>query len=742
MVKKRKTNGWGEADGLEKAGKKQRVHVLETEMVKKRKIDGCGEADGLEKAGKKQRVCSGVVRKRTIEGAGNTSDFSRGEKRQRLCSLATLSNLNETQLAHVLQGVSEIYDDPDVAMHRTTVSKRNDSLFRKNILSKCTLPATDGSKWIWKLARLDLLMQFFVNKSQWFKDILKDVVQRCGHHLNLVCYTDEITPGDAFAADLPRKAFCVYVSIFEFGPKALCRMEAWMPVGLLRSNQLKNIDGGLPCAFRELFRSWSCGEPLSVSTTGIIIELDEPTLFVFESLKQLQDLDAHRAHLSVKGVGSYKPCWKCRNCMKKGHKSVTESSWQIDITETDTDKFDLATDEEIWQVVDMIAETRAGAERTKLELAHGFNHNKYGIWQDRDLRGFCKPITGTRFDPMHVMYVHGVMSQGLWEYFNDCKRKMKIKYSHINEFVQADWKCPFQHKRHFAKVRKCFTKKREKQGTRKLGVKMMASEQMTVYPLIRRFAELNDCEELHDASISFYSICEVADVLQQAKFQHFKCKKTMAKLIKDLVGKYLKVRKAIYGTKGIRPKHHKLMHLWKQLLDDGFLMDCFILEHMHCLIKPLCVDLRNTKDFEGTAIRRAVQARVHQLEKKEMERRLVGEQKLCPQLSAVLEQPTSIARLLVLPGGQQLHTEDIVFLGEDLSCCFLIKACYMSAVPGLVLQELRRVEVVTSSCSRWQRTSKSRLLHLSDAVFVQHAKFWSIKDDGVIEVLHSVDWSC
>ena len=39
-------------------------------MVKKRKIDGWGEADGLEKAGKKQRVCSGVVRKRKIDGGG------------------------------------------------------------------------------------------------------------------------------------------------------------------------------------------------------------------------------------------------------------------------------------------------------------------------------------------------------------------------------------------------------------------------------------------------------------------------------------------------------------------------------------------------------------------------------------------------------------------------------------------------------------------------------------------------
>ena len=144
--------------------------------------------------------------------------------------------------------------------------------------------------------------------------------------------------------------------------------------------------------------------------------------------------------------------------------------------------------------------------------------------------------------------------------------------------------------------------------------------------------------------------------------------------------------------------------------------------------------------FEETAIRRAVQARVHQLKKINIERRLIGDQKPSPQLSAVLKHPTSVGVLLLLPGGQQLHTEDIVFLGDDLSRCFLINACYMSAVPGLVLEELLLAEVVTSSCSRWQRTSKCRLFDLSGDVFVQHAKYWSI-DAGVIEVLHSVDWS-
>jgi hypothetical protein len=341
---------------------------------------------------------------------------------------------------------------------------------------------------------------------------------------------------------------------------------------------------------------------------------------------------------------------------------------------------------------------------------------------------------------MHVMYVSGVLTQALWEYLNDCRRKMKIRYSHVDKLVQADWKCPFQHRGFLTKVRTLFTTKREKAASRKHGVKMMASEQLSAYPLIRRFAELHDCDELHDASVSFCNICEVADALQQAKFQHFKCRKRMAELIKDLVRKYLDIRKAVYGKKGVKPKHHKLSHLWKQLLDDGFLMDCFILEHMHCMIKPLAEPLRLTKHFEATCIRRAVQARVHQLDKKQIERRLIGDQKLSPQLSAVLKHPTSVGLLLLMPGGQQLHTEDIVFLGEDLSRCFLIKASYMSAVPGLVLEELLLAEVVTSSCSRWQRTSKCGLFNLSDGVFVQHAKYWSI-DAGVIEVLHSVAWS-
>jgi len=665
-------------------------------MVKKRPFSECSsESKAKRPCPKTKRIINEygkVVTRRNLDldGVVEPSASSIKEKRQRFCS-SLGAIVNETTMAKILESVGEIYEDPDLAIHQTSIMRRN-AKEAKKFLTKIRLPKPDGGEFIWHLCRLDSLMQYFSNKSKWFRDALIDVVQRCGHRLNLVCYTDELTPGDAFSPDLPRKAYVVYVSIFEFGPKLLTRMEAWMPVALIRSSTVKSIDGGLPCVFRYLFRSWACGEPLSVSTLGVIIELDRPTVFVFETVMNLQDLDAHRAQLSWKGVGSLKPCIKCRNCMKKGHHSVTDGSWQIDITETNTDKFDLTTDADMWEVVDMIAEAH-GADRERLEKAHGLNHNANGIWQDRKLRDFCKPISGTRYDPMHVMYVGGVLSQAMWEFLNDCKRKMKIRYSHLENFVHADWKCSFHRKKMFAKVRNIFSKKREKSANRKVGVKMIASELLAAYPLVRRFAELHGNDELHDAKVCFLSACEVADALQQAKFQHFECRKTMAKLIKDLVRKYLDVRAAVYGKKGIKPKHHKLCHLWKQLEDDGFLMDCFILEHMHCMIKPLAEDLRHTRHYESTAIRRAVQARVHQLKKQEINRQLLGNKQLCPMLSAVLKHPTSVGLLLLRPGGQQLHTEDIIFLGEDLSSCFLIKACYMSAVPGLVLEELLLAEV-------------------------------------------------
>ena len=131
-------------------------------MVKKRKINSLEKADGLEKADKGQRLCSEVVRK--------PSALSKNEKRQRLCSMVALSAINESQLAHVMQSVAEIYEDPDVAIHRTSILRRGMKEATK-VLTTISLPKRVGDDFFVEVGQAG--PSFAIFQSQ------KRVVQRC-----------------------------------------------------------------------------------------------------------------------------------------------------------------------------------------------------------------------------------------------------------------------------------------------------------------------------------------------------------------------------------------------------------------------------------------------------------------------------------------------------------------------------------------------------------------------------------
>lgn len=670
----------------------------------------------------------------------------KGSKRRRLCSLAALQHINDSQLASVLAAVAGIVNDDELLVSRFAIGRHLQKEARK-FGSSISLPLETGGNFEWFVCSLGLLLKHFVSISLWFKEMLQSAIQRCGHNLHLIAYSDELTPGDAFSPDNLRKSWCFYISILEFGPSKLCQMEAWLPIAILRSSVVDKVEDGLPCVYRSLFRSWFCGEPSKLGTEGMVVHLDgEPTLIVFESVIFLSDLDGHRASFAWKGTGSMKPCLKCRNCMKKGHSSCSSSSWQVDITETDYSRLDLATDAEIWEVIDMLKAAHSSGDKKllqDLEMAHGFRHVAKGLWQDIEMRQFIKPATGVRYDPMHCMYVGGVMGHGIFEFLAACKKLRKTSaFSSLNDFINADWECPFASRGGLAKIRHAFTDKREAASKRKTGIKMMASEQLSVYPMIRRFAEVVQNPALEDHCQCVYAMCDVADALQEAKRQQYDDRESMAHRIKDLIVRYLRVRLAVYGTSRVKPKHHMLLHMFEQLLMDGLMLDCFILEHMHLLIKAYADMVANTIAFEKSITIRAVAERCRQLKAKVSGTRLQGSQVPSPEVSAILQHQVAVGRHLSMASGQELHVEDVIFQGTDRSRCFVIKACLMGDLPYIVLEELELVRVVTSACSKWKRTlpAKLRSFMFEGSKFVQHAHYWSISE-GEYEVLHSVWWS-
>ena len=110
---------------------------------------------------------------------------------------------------------------------------------------------------------------------------------------------------------------------------------------------------------------------------------------------QIADLDAHRAVSGLKGTSGLRPCIKCRNLMCKDHPSVGQSDWLVDITCKDPSRFDLATDTDIFETLDMLQSKYDRGEDVKdLEKAHGVNRNPLSMYMDMHLRRFVRPVSG------------------------------------------------------------------------------------------------------------------------------------------------------------------------------------------------------------------------------------------------------------------------------------------------------------------------------------------------------------
>jgi len=127
-----------------------------------------------------------------------------------------------------------------------------------------------------------------------------------------------------------------------------------------------------------------------------------------------------------------------------------------------------------------------------------------------------------------------------------------------------------------------FTEARQEACNRKDGLRMTASECLTLYPLLRRIAECHEhMPNMYGACQSLYALCDVCDAMQAAKRGAYTSVEEHGLRMKDLVTKYMTIAKAVYGLTLFRPKHHQLLHLARQFLLDKRLQDCFPMERMH-----------------------------------------------------------------------------------------------------------------------------------------------------------------
>lgn len=98
---------------------------------------------------------------------------------------------------------------------------------------------------------------------------------------------------------------------------------------------------------------------------------------------------------------------------------------------------------------------------------------------------------------------------------------------------------------------------------------------------------------------SFRALCTVVDILVAAK-NGLVTSADAAKQLEESTSLFFRLHKVAYATSVLKPKHHWLLDVPGQLRRDGMVLDAFVIERQHLLVKGVAEHIRNLSDFEGS----------------------------------------------------------------------------------------------------------------------------------------------
>jgi hypothetical protein len=246
---------------------------------------------------------------------------------------------------------------------------------------------------------------------------------------SLTLYTDETTPGNVLRPDMARKIQCVYFTWMELPYWFRSRKIGWLPLGFMKSSRLAQVEGGLAVLTKVIVKL-CFGEYFSFSI-GVRCPFEGDTMFLVRSTLEcfLNDMDAHRGALDLKGPSGIRNCTWCKNIVRGVFPPA--GSYEQNFKTCMPEDFDPHTPESLQQVVDLVRtahETLEKPEFKKVEQAAGLVFNPHGVM-------FAQPPILSMARVAWVDWVHTYVASGgvlQWEINLFCVELVNCKVSFFN----------------------------------------------------------------------------------------------------------------------------------------------------------------------------------------------------------------------------------------------------------------------------------------------------------------------
>lgn len=594
------------------------------------------------------------------------------------------------------------------------------------------LPLISGGNLPWRVLDLGKALRLFVSKSVAYKELMHKTTRQHGHTLHVLIVHDEIAAGNVLRSDNRRKFTPFYLAFSEF-ELALQNEYSWIPLAIITHGDVSLVAGGMSAVVRVLLRSLMLGET-SAAIQGIVLPLDAPTLLFIRLSPLLLDEAAVKSTFDCKGAAGLRPCLSCKNVVATNADLARHDAtgYLVDIAEVDSRKFDLSSNNDIWEVLDNLSAQQPFLNVGQMDTlckASGFNINKDGLLWDRDLRPWL-PYPLQRWDGMHCLFSHGVASTEMVVFLDACKRKVKVTFKDLEAFCCAAWMNQPGRNVDFKTI---FSSKREKYTSQDSAWKGTASDLMGVFPLIREFVErvVKPTNLMNEEVASFIAMADVVRVYRRMK-RSARVTDAACDQLRDALISHGTLHKQAYGNEFIKPKFHFVRHLPDQLRLMTTLVDCFTAERKHKMAKAVAQPINNFSDFGVAVLSRCIANQIVSMPESFVANHLIRPVCDSPDTASMLNVPSAKLSMAMRVHHSLVSINDVIIAGGT---AMKVRGCVQTDTLLLLVVVFHSAGTLGSG-QVWTQTAPTiRTIDVSLLVDFLEPSFWTYIDPQTVLTL-------
>jgi hypothetical protein len=252
-------------------------------------------------------------------------------------------------------------------------------------------------------------------------------------------------------------------------------------------------------------------------------------------------------------------------------------------------------------------------------------------------------------------------------------------------------------------------------------IKCSASELLGLYELLRYIVALRvpRVAELQSKLRSFDAACEVLDLIVSAKRGTLPAGSAAVSL-RGALKRHMDQHILAYGVGGIRPKHHWNFHIPGQLERDAMVLDTFVIERLHLVVKAVAEPINNTRSSERSLMVAVLNVTTKPAKVSDFANAMLG------RVHCAGEGVYIAKKMLV--HGWHVEDGDVVCTGDR---CGVVRACLL--VDGILhtaVDTLEKVGRHTIHWGLWRRTPHHEVWLA--AVLVQPIAWKEVADGALL----------